>query len=78
MFQSVSDWAPSKTLKDFAAGAASTMGWDTGKSYPQVHEDLPEGSAPLQFYSLATPQGLKVGILLEELELQYDSHGNSS
>lgn len=31
------------------------------------HQDLPVGDHPLQLYSLATPNGQKVGILLEEL-----------
>eukprot|EP01048_Picozoa_sp_COSAG05_P022282 COSAG05_NODE_4404_length_1529_cov_1.297203_2_plen_176_part_00 len=32
------------------------------------------GAAPLQLYSLATPNGWKVGILLEELGVDYDAH----
>ena len=37
------------------------------------------GEAPIQLYSLATPNGWKVGLLLEELEeagvdAQYDAH----
>ena len=32
------------------------------------------GAAPLQLYSLATPNGWKVGILLEELGVEYDAH----
>jgi GST-like protein len=74
MLSSVKDWAPTKTLEDLTNRAASAMGWDTSKSYSQVHEDLPEGSAPIQLYSLGTPEGIKVSILLEELELQYDAH----
>lgn len=39
---------------------------------------LPEGPAPIQLYSLGTPNGWKVSILLEELAdatgLQYDAH----
>jgi GST-like protein len=39
---------------------------------------LPEGAAPFQLYSLATPNGNKVSILLEELVdlglLEYDAH----
>eukprot|EP01040_Poterioochromonas_malhamensis_P006553 gene6555-7057_t len=33
-----------------------------------------EDSAPLQLYSLSTPNGQKVGILLEELGVDYDAH----
>ena len=29
---------------------------------------------PIQFYSLATPNGQKIGIALEELGLEYDAH----
>jgi GST-like protein len=42
--------------------------------------DLPVGKHPLQLYSLATPNGVKVTILLEELlalkikEAEYDAH----
>ena len=37
-------------------------------------EQAPVGSAPIQLYSLATPNGQKVGILLEELGVDYDAH----
>ena len=40
----------------------------------QLHPDAPKGSAPIQLYSLATPNGQKVGIILEELGLPYDAH----
>lgn len=46
-----------------------------------THEkDLPVGEHPLQLYSLATPNGVKVTIMLEELlekgfnEAEYDAH----
>ena len=32
------------------------------------------GEKPLQLYSLATPNGQKIGIALEELGLEYDAH----
>ena len=35
---------------------------------------LETGGAPFQLYSLATPNGQKVGILLEEIGLPYDAH----
>lgn len=40
----------------------------------QLPADAPKGSAPIQLYSLATPNGQKVGIMLEELGLPYDAH----
>ena len=47
----------------------------------QTHQaDLPVGKHPLQLYSLATPNGVKVTILLEELlalgiqDAEYDAH----
>jgi len=33
-----------------------------------------EGSNPIQLYSLATPNGHKIAIFLEEAELKYDAH----
>lgn len=36
--------------------------------------DLPVGNANLQLYSLGTPNGQKVSILLEELGVDYDAH----
>jgi GST-like protein len=41
----------------------------------RFEKELPKGSAPFQLYSLATPNGQKVGILLEELGIEYDAHG---
>lgn len=32
------------------------------------------GDKPLQLFSLATPNGQKIGIALEELGLEYDAH----
>lgn len=32
------------------------------------------GTKPIQLYSLATPNGQKVSIALEELGLEYDAH----
>jgi GST-like protein len=36
--------------------------------------ELPKGDKPYQLYSLFTPNGQKVSILLEELGLKYDPH----
>jgi len=40
----------------------------------QLPADAPKGSKPIQLYSLATPNGQKVSIMLEELGLEYDAH----
>lgn len=36
--------------------------------------DLPDGPSSIQLYSLSTPNGHKVSILLEELGIDYDAH----
>ena len=36
--------------------------------------DAPRGSKAIQLYSLATPNGKKAAIMLEELALEYDAH----
>jgi len=50
----------------FASVNAPTAG-------PRKQQPLPQGSAPLQLYSLATPNGQKISILLEELGVAYDA-----
>jgi GST-like protein len=39
-----------------------------------LHPSAPRGSKPIQYYSLATPNGKKTAIMLEELGLEYDEH----
>jgi len=39
----------------------------------RTEEDLPRGKHDLQLYSLGTPNGVKVTILLEELGVEYDA-----
>jgi GST-like protein len=71
------EWAPPKRLTDlldstkgnvFSAINSTTAG-------PRSDEPLPPASTPgnLQLYSLATPNGQKVGIVLEELGIAYDA-----
>ncbi|MCF6766035.1 glutathione-dependent disulfide-bond oxidoreductase [Thiotrichales bacterium 19S3-7] len=46
----------------------------------RFEKELPTGNKPMQLYSLATPNGIKVGIMLEELlalgykDAEYDAH----
>ncbi len=73
----MSEWNPPAKIEDlfaktggnkFAAINAPTAGARTQK-------DLNVGAAPVQLYSLATPNGQKVSIMLEELGVDYDAHG---
>ena len=64
-------WSPPETLDQMFEKASGinkpTAGYRSVKA-------LPEGPAAFQLYSLATPNGAKVSILLEELGLDYDAH----
>lgn len=40
----------------------------------RTQAELPRGQHSFQLHSLATPNGQKVGIMLEELEIEYDAH----
>lgn len=53
---------------NFAAINAPTAGSRTTFEYPA------QKTGPFQLYSLATPNGHKVGILLEELDIPYDAY----
>ncbi|KAI9030221.1 glutathione S-transferase [Hyaloraphidium curvatum] len=61
--------APPDSLagNNFSAINAPTAG-------SRVEQELPRGAAPFQLYSLSTPNGQKVGIMLEELGIDYDAH----
>ncbi|CAK9047583.1 Disulfide-bond oxidoreductase YghU (GSH-dependent disulfide-bond oxidoreductase YghU) (GST N2-2) (Organic hydroperoxidase), partial [Durusdinium trenchii] len=41
---------------------------------PRVEKALEKGSARFQLYSVATPNGQKAGIVLEEMGVEYDAH----
>lgn len=73
---SSNDWTPPAKIEDL-------FGRLTNNKFASINSpvagarttaDLPKGSAPLQLYSLGTPNGQKVGILLEELGVDYDAH----
>ena len=53
-------WVPSANGGPFASINRPTAG-------PTHEKELPVGKHPLQLYSLATPNGVKVTIMLEEL-----------
>jgi len=55
-----------KVVTGFASMNKPTAG-------PQSDDAVPVGNAGFQLYSLATPNGQKIGILLEELGIEYDA-----
>jgi hypothetical protein len=58
----------------FAANESRFAAINSPTAGARVEASLPRGSKPFQLYSLATPNGQKVGILLEELGVAYDAH----
>lgn len=68
-------WVPPAKIEDLYQ-AVSGNKWSINRptAGPRAEKDLPRGEAALQLYSLATPNGKKVSILLEELGVAYDAH----
>jgi GSH-dependent disulfide-bond oxidoreductase len=57
------------------AGESKFSGINAPTAGSRTIGELPQGSgAGVQLYSLATPNGQKVSILLEELGIEYDAH----
>jgi GST-like protein len=66
------EWKPPETIeKIFSALKGQT---NSPKAGSQFEKKLSFGDHHLQLFSMATPNGQKVGILLEELGLTYDPH----
>eukprot|EP00286_Rhodomonas_abbreviata_P010839 CAMPEP_0181318652 /NCGR_PEP_ID=MMETSP1101-20121128/17123_1 /TAXON_ID=46948 /ORGANISM="Rhodomonas abbreviata, Strain Caron Lab Isolate" /LENGTH=287 /DNA_ID=CAMNT_0023426141 /DNA_START=99 /DNA_END=962 /DNA_ORIENTATION=+ len=75
-FNSETDWKPPAKVETLYAATAGNKFADMNRPTAGARDEreLPVGTAPVQLYSLATPNGHKVGILFEELELDYDAH----
>ena len=72
----MTDAAPAQTLSDWAPPKVWTWNTESGGRFAAINrpvagathdKDLPRGEHPLQLYSLATPNGVKVTVMLEEL-----------
>lgn len=76
----MSDYTPPKVWKDESESGGQWASINRPISGATHDKDLPVGKHPLQLYSLATPNGQKVTIMLEELlalgvsEAEYDAH----
>ena len=69
------EWTPLDTVEEvFVRLAKDQTPLINPISGARTEEALPKGDAPLQLYSLATPNGQKVSIILEELGVDYDAH----
>lgn len=76
----VAEYEPPRVWKWEAESGGTWAGINRPIAGPTHARDLPVGKHPLQLYSLATPNGQKVTILLEELlalgegGAEYDAH----
>lgn len=72
----MTEWHPPKKIETlYEASAGNTWASiNRPTSGAREEKDLPRGPNPIQLYSLSTPNGNKVSILLEELGLRYDPH----
>ena len=70
------EWTPPPKIEDLYSKTEGNVfsAINRPTSGPRHDADLPAGDAPFQLYSLATPNGQKIGILLEELGIPYDAH----
>ncbi len=60
-------WAPPAKIEELfaAAGGNAFAAINAPTAGARVEQALPRGDAPFQLYSLATPNGIKVSIMLE-------------
>ena len=65
--QTLSDWTPPKVWTHDKASGGRFANINRPVSGPTHDAELPVGEHPLQLYSLGTPNGVKVTIMLEEL-----------
>jgi hypothetical protein len=71
-------WHPPKKLEDLFTSALGhkVLHLKGATSGARIEKTLPCGDASFQLYSLATPNGMKAAILLEELGIEYDAHNS--
>lgn len=76
----VSSYTPPKIWKQAADSEGTWASINRPIAGPTHDQALPEGKHPIQLYSLATPNGVKVTVMLEELlalgiaGAEYDAH----
>ncbi|KNC75048.1 hypothetical protein SARC_12418 [Sphaeroforma arctica JP610] len=76
----MTDWTPPSKIEDLYKNADGNKFASINAPTAGARDDveLPKGESPIQLYSLATPNGIKASIMLEELSeagvLKYDAH----
>ena len=72
------EWRPPKKIEDLYSGSSSggppIFALNAPTAGARNDDPVEKGEASFQLYSLATPNGQKIGILLEELGIDYDAH----
>ena len=75
-----STYTPPKVWSEKSVSTANSSSLNKATAGSRFDKELPCGDNPLQLYSLGTPNGVKVTILLEELvelgiqEAEYDAY----
>ena len=69
----MTEWKAPATLEELLA-SGRFIGTNPTVAGAKEEKELERGEAPYQLYSLATPNGIKVGILLCELGVEFDEH----
>lgn len=76
LFSTIEEWVPPNKIENLYKATEgnkfASINSPTAGARNQV--DLPVGKAKFQYYSIATPNGMKPAILLEELGVDYDAH----
>ena len=71
----VDAWAPPPKIEElFAANQSKFSNINAPTAGARTTVELPKGTTDIQLYSLATPNGIKPAILLEELGVPYDAY----
>lgn len=74
--ESLKEYEPPSTIESIFEKASGSTWSSINRPTAGVREEdpAPQGTAPIQLYSLFTPNGVKASIMLEELGVEYDAH----
>ena len=70
------EWTPPEKIEDLYVNTSGNKFASINQptAGPRTNAPLPDTEKSVQLYSLGTPNGFKVSILLEELGIDYDAH----